>query len=393
MANEFRVDVLQVPNNAGVMTTVASDADELNNLTTRKEVYNPTGGGFAAGDLVYISGYNTANTVPEIALATAADITTRATYVCVEVIATLDTGFIDSDITIAAIDTSAAGAVGDPVYLTATGTTTNTWAFAALTGASEVNQQVGVVTIDNAAGAIHFTVGDAGLQSLGADALMDGVLSANAAGRALVATGFFDPATALDKFAANSMDNAFMDSALAAAAFAADADSRAKFAAGIWTQGACATDLFASSSTTISGGNGAGNVGDLLSTAVTVIAAPAADYYIQPICFTLEFTYNTAAYDGAGAGNDIVFRYVGGQELGRCDNGNGGGVMFARAGAGTDVRHIQASAVAVLGTVGEFIPENATAVEIGVLGADPFGATGNGELKVNCFYRVLPYVL
>lgn len=62
-----------------------------------------------------------------------------------------------------------------------------------------------------------------------------GALSANTAGRAIIAANFFDTATLKSKTANNAIDNAFLDSKIADNAFAADADSRGKFADGIWT--------------------------------------------------------------------------------------------------------------------------------------------------------------
>jgi len=509
MAHEFRVDVLQTPNAAGVTTTVTADADDMNNMTTRKQVTNPTGGDYAAGDLVYISGND--GTYDEVTLADGDDALSMATHACATAILAGLQGYVDSVITIVGLDTSlapSAPATGDPVYLTATATTTNTWDYTPLPGASQVDQVCGMVSVvDAAVGAVSFIIGEGKFRSVGTDALMDGVFSADAAGRALMATDYIDAATALAKIAANALDNTAVANAFAADSItnaevgifqdnflAADATSRAKistnffdaatvldlfnagafdntavanaFAAASFTNAEVATfqdaffaaddasraklaanflgtsvigralmqtgyfdaataldkfgvasmdatfcnsaldaaaiaaekvnvDLFATASVTIPGGNGAGNVGDLMSTAVEIIPAPGGGTYIQPIAFTLSFTYSTAAYDGAGAGNDIVFVYGGGgaQELGRCDNGNGGAVMFARAAGGTDVRHVESTAVAALGTVAEFIPEEATAVNIQVLGADPFAAAGAGELKVNAFYRVLPYTL
>ncbi|NLX75566.1 MAG: hypothetical protein GXZ13_07050, partial [Synergistaceae bacterium] len=49
------------------------------------------------------------------------------------------------------------------------------------------------------------------------------------------AANFFDTATLKSKTANNAIDNAFLDSKIADNAFAADADSRGKFADGIWT--------------------------------------------------------------------------------------------------------------------------------------------------------------
>lgn len=62
-----------------------------------------------------------------------------------------------------------------------------------------------------------------------------GALAANTGGRAIIAANFFDAATLKSKTANNAIDNAFLDSKIADNAFAADADSRGKFADGIWT--------------------------------------------------------------------------------------------------------------------------------------------------------------
>lgn len=66
-------------------------------------------------------------------------------------------------------------------------------------------------------------------------ALDPGVLAASALGRALMADDFFNAATALAKFAADSIANAFLLKAVADGAFAADAATRALFADQIWT--------------------------------------------------------------------------------------------------------------------------------------------------------------
>lgn len=62
--------------------------------------------------------------------------------------------------------------------------------------------------------------------------LGDGVLEASAAGRARMADGFFDAATALAKFAADSLTNAVLLDAIQDGAFVADAATRALFADG-----------------------------------------------------------------------------------------------------------------------------------------------------------------
>jgi hypothetical protein len=66
--------------------------------------------------------------------------------------------------------------------------------------------------------------------------LANNVLSAAAAGRAKMQDNFFDVATALAKFATDSLANAFLIQAIADGSFQADAATRALFADGIWTE-------------------------------------------------------------------------------------------------------------------------------------------------------------
>ena len=66
--------------------------------------------------------------------------------------------------------------------------------------------------------------------------LAAGVLSADAAGRALVATGWLDVATALAAFDTDSVANAWLLKAIANGAFQADTNTRALFADEIWTE-------------------------------------------------------------------------------------------------------------------------------------------------------------
>jgi hypothetical protein len=61
-----------------------------------------------------------------------------------------------------------------------------------------------------------------------------GALSADAAGRAMIADGYFDAATVLAKFAADAFDNAQLIDAIKDGAFNADAATRALFDDGIW---------------------------------------------------------------------------------------------------------------------------------------------------------------
>jgi hypothetical protein len=65
--------------------------------------------------------------------------------------------------------------------------------------------------------------------------LANGVLAASTAGRAKIAANFFDAATIASVIADDALTNAFCDAKFAANAFAADTDSRAIFADGIFT--------------------------------------------------------------------------------------------------------------------------------------------------------------
>ncbi len=84
---------------------------------------------------------------------------------------------------------------------------------------------------------LHVPAPQIGAGLVNTAALAAGVLSADAAGRAKVAAGFFDEATVLDKFAADSFDNAELIKAIKDGAFNADANTRALFDDGIWTEG------------------------------------------------------------------------------------------------------------------------------------------------------------
>ena len=62
-----------------------------------------------------------------------------------------------------------------------------------------------------------------------------GALAATAGGRAIIASDYFDAATVLAKFAADSIDNAQLLKAVKNGAFVADAATRALFADGLFT--------------------------------------------------------------------------------------------------------------------------------------------------------------
>jgi len=126
--------------------------------------------------------------------------------------------------------------------------------------------------------------------------LANGILSADAAGRGKVAANFFDAATVLAKFAVNSLTNANLDAIIAANGFAADADSRGKFADGIWTGAKLATGFL---KVNLAAGTGIG-------VNVNLAAMAAGDEIVSVLSFTTAAAIasvadRTAEY-AAGAG-------------------------------------------------------------------------------------------
>lgn len=166
------------------------------------DVRNESGGALAAGDLVYVSGWSESQTrwLVTKADADAAANARRATYVCTAAISNNANGTVSKSYRHTGLDTSTAGAAGDPVYLN---TAAGGYTFTAPTGASARVQVVGFVAVkDAAAGAIEFNLGALdGAQKIGNADLEPGVLSADATGRALMASAFFgDVATVDAKF-------------------------------------------------------------------------------------------------------------------------------------------------------------------------------------------------
>lgn len=197
-------------------------------------------GGITAGQPVYLSGFDAASGLFSVlpADANAADVAgpigspRNPLYVARAAIAAGARGVVHRTARITAFDASAS-AVGRAVYLSATaGQFTLTLPTAADTKATVVGR-VAVVGVAGppATGELEIDMANAMPQYIGNRDLVPGIVSADAAGRALVATDFFDVATALDKFAADSIANAFLLDAVADGAFVADAGTRALFAA------------------------------------------------------------------------------------------------------------------------------------------------------------------
>lgn len=108
----------------------------------------------AAGELVYISGWNATKNLPVMAKADAdaSDPAKCAEFVCDATVAQDAVGFAVGEKLITGVNTDSALAVGAPVYV---GTTAGGWSLSAPSGAGSVIQKVGIVTVkDTTAGAI-----------------------------------------------------------------------------------------------------------------------------------------------------------------------------------------------------------------------------------------------
>jgi hypothetical protein len=114
----------------------------------------------------------------------------------------------------------------------------------------------------------------------------------------------------------------------------------------------------------------------LFTTPISIVPAPAAGYAIVPVDAVLFLDYNTTAYDGIAAGEDLVLRYT---------NASGGiaatiettGFLDASADAH---RHAIFS--------GLIVPTAAAALVLHMATGNI--ATGNSPLKLRVRYRTVP---
>jgi len=140
-------------------------------------VYNDTGSDISAGDLLAVCGWNAANNCWEVEPADADDPAKPAQLIATEDISNGSTGVATNRYDLTGVDTSAAAAVGASVYLSAT---PSGWTLTAPGGADQVRQEVGVVTVKDAAGgAIRFYLGlGATRERIGTSALEDSAVTA-----------------------------------------------------------------------------------------------------------------------------------------------------------------------------------------------------------------------
>jgi len=123
----------------------ASDLAAGSVLPSKQGLVVRAGSALAAGDLVYLSSYNATDGVFVASLADSNVANGKAQYVATGTIGSGSTGTVVRSATVAFVTTGAS--VGDPVYLTTTGTTGNTMSLAAPSAGDDVIQVIGRVTI------------------------------------------------------------------------------------------------------------------------------------------------------------------------------------------------------------------------------------------------------
>ncbi len=149
------------------------------------QICNKTGSSIAAGKLVYISGFDATLELPTITLADADTSAKVAQFVTKVAIANNAKGLVYEKQEIGDLNTNGASAVGDLVYLSATA---GGWSLSAPSGADQIVQIVGFVTVKSATvGKILFllqprnvtVVGTSGVQGGTIASLTDPVLKFN----------------------------------------------------------------------------------------------------------------------------------------------------------------------------------------------------------------------
>lgn len=188
--------------------------------------------------------------------------------------------------------------------------------------------------------------------------LAPGILSANAAGRALMAAGYFnaaqllatigagafDNAALLNAIPANAFDNAFLLQAIANGAFQADAPTRAKFANGFVTQALINPNSL--------DGTVAGNVADLntegglMQTFIIPVANVATHDVDVVVTHTIRVIDAWVVKTGGagGAGDTIQVQTGAGAAITDAMNTNVADTTIVRAGAIDDATHRIAAA-------------------------------------------------
>jgi predicted RecA/RadA family phage recombinase len=204
--------------------------------------------------------------------------------------------------------------------------------------------------------------------------LAAGVLSADVAGRAKMAAGYFDAATALDKFAADSITNAVLLDAVQNGAFVADANTRALFADNFVNEDKLDPTVIKFTDTKLE----SADVKALKATPITLVAAPGADLAIVPVAVAIVVDYGgTNAFTETA--DDLSIGYLAGAEIMEIEST---GLIDQ---ANDEWRYITFEHAET------FIPEENVAVCITNLDDEIGGNAGaDNEIHVRLYYRLVP---
>jgi predicted RecA/RadA family phage recombinase len=204
--------------------------------------------------------------------------------------------------------------------------------------------------------------------------LAAGVLSADAAGRAKMAAGYFDAATALDKFGADSLTNAVLLNAVQNGAFVADAATRALFADNFINEDKLDPTVMKFADVKLE----SADVKALKATPITLIAAPGADLAVVPISAVIHLSYGgTNVFTETD--DDLSIGWDGGAEMHKIES-----TGFIDQ-ANDETRYITFERAET------FEPEENTAVVITNLDDEIAGnAANDNEIHIRIYYRVVP---
>ena len=204
--------------------------------------------------------------------------------------------------------------------------------------------------------------------------LAAGVLSADVAGRAKMAAGYFDAATALDKFGADSLTNAVLLNAVQNGAFAADAATRALFADNFINEDKLDPTVMKFADVKLE----SADVKALKATPVELIAAPGADLAVVPISAVIHLSYGGTNVFTETA-DDLSIGWDGGAEMHEIET-----TGFIDQ-ANDETRYITFERAET------FEPVENTAVVITNLDDEIAGnAANDNEIHIRIYYRVIP---
>lgn len=142
------------------------------------------------------------------------------------------------------------------------------------------------------------------------------------------------------------------------------------------TLSAQGADVIRRSVTTIA----AADVKTLNATAVEIVPAPAAGYFIDVISVHWFLDFATAAYDAAAAGDTLVARYT-----------DAAGAIATDAVAGDTIGAAAADYHVTVRPIIECIPVTDAALVAHITTGEWFAAAGDSPLKVEVLYRVRPF--